>query len=94
MFNRFAIAAAAIATSTTLIAPTVDAKPVTTVSIETGDLDLRSPAGRKALRERVERVAVEACGKAHPIDLQGKREVRQCRAHAMLLAQDVIRRRN
>ncbi len=92
MFHRLAIAAAAVASSTTLIAPTVDAKPVTHTLVETRDLDLRSPAGRQALRERVGRAAVIACGKAHQMDLQGKREVRQCRADAQLKAKAFARR--
>ncbi|WP_265563561.1 UrcA family protein [Sphingomicrobium arenosum] len=84
MFHRLMIAATAIATSSLLIAPTVEAKPATiSVTVETGDLDLRSPAGRAALRERAHRLVVESCGKAHQIDLQGRRGVRECRADAL-----------
>ena len=56
------------------------AEPATAVSIvHTGDLDLSSEAGRQALDRRIARAAVEVCGAASDVDLEGKNAIRHCR---------------
>jgi UrcA family protein len=56
------------------------AEPATAVSIvQTADLDLSSEAGREALGRRIARAAVEVCGTASDVDLEGKNAVRHCR---------------
>ena len=54
----------------------------------TGDLDLRSDAGRRQLDLRLARAAREVCGTASDVDLVGKNEVRKCRAETLAKARE------
>jgi UrcA family protein len=57
------------------------AEPPVTVSttVQTGDLDLSSAAGQRALNHRLTLAAKEVCGKASNIDVAGQNDVRRCR---------------
>ena len=54
--------------------------------IPTGDLDLGSAAGRKALDRRIGRAVIDLCGQAADVDLVGRNAVRKCRADALVQA--------
>jgi UrcA family protein len=91
MKNAFTIALASALITTAVIkaAPAVAETPgvETNVSlVRTADLDLGSDAGRQRLDLRLARAAREVCGTASDIDLQGKNEVRQCRADVLAQA--------
>ncbi|MBE1529366.1 UrcA family protein [Sphingopyxis sp. OAS728] len=58
-------------------AQTAPANP--SVAVAHKDLDLRTPAGTKALDRRIWRAVVEVCGTAADFDIAGKNDVRQCR---------------
>ena len=76
--TKFTIFALAVASSTTLIAPTVAAEPEARV-IVVADLDLATPIGKRQFDVRVARAAIDLCGEASDIDLAGKNDVRACR---------------
>lgn len=61
------------------------AEPPATVSIvvQTADLDLSSAAGQRALDLRLTQAAKQACGTASDADIEGKNEVRRCRAETL-----------
>lgn len=64
-------------------APAV-AEPVQNVSVvRTADLDLSSDNGRRALDQRLVIAAREVCGEASDVDLEGKNDVRACRAKVL-----------
>ena len=54
----------------------------------TGDLDLRSEAGRNKLELRLARAAREVCGTASDADVVGKNEVRKCRDETLAKARE------
>jgi UrcA family protein len=54
--------------------------------VNTGDLDLSTSAGKRALEQRLVIGAREVCGTASDVDLEGKNEVRACRAEALTKA--------
>ncbi len=54
--------------------------------VNTGDLDLSTSAGKRALDQRLVIGAREVCGTASDVDLEGKNEVRACRAEALAKA--------
>ncbi len=52
----------------------------------TGDLDLRSDAGRRTLDLRLARAAREVCGTASDVDVVGKNDARKCRDETLAKA--------
>ena len=54
--------------------------------VDTADLDLSTNAGKRALDRRLTNAAREVCGSASDVDLEGKNEVRQCRADVLAKA--------
>ncbi len=91
MKNAFTIALASALITTAVIkaAPALAQTPSveTNVSlVRTADLDLSSDAGRRQLDVRLARAAREVCGTASDTDIQGKNEVRQCRADVLAQA--------
>jgi UrcA family protein len=84
-----ALFALALITSAAIIAPTAGqaAEPITLTSIvQTADLDLASADGRRELDRRIVRAARDVCGTASDVDLEGKNDVRQCRAETIAAA--------
>jgi UrcA family protein len=51
--------------------------------VRTADLDLSTKAGEHALDQRLVTAAREVCGSASDVDLEGKNDVRQCRADVL-----------
>ena len=81
--------ALALITSAAIIAPTAGqaAEPVTVTSVvQTADLDLASANGQRELDRRIARAARVVCGTASDADLEGKNDVRQCRAETIAAA--------
>jgi UrcA family protein len=78
-------ALAALAAATLSIAPAAAQDPVGagTIVIRTADLDLTSRAGVVALDRRISAAVRTACGAASDVDLEGKNDVRQCRADTL-----------
>lgn len=70
-------ALAAVSIGQPASAQTAPANP--SVAVAHQDLDLRTPAGTKALDRRIWRAVVEVCGTAADFDIAGKNDVRQCR---------------
>ena len=63
------------------------AEPITVTStVQTADLDLSSADGQRQLDRRIARAAREVCGSASDADLEGKNEVRRCRAETIAAA--------
>jgi len=60
--------------------------PVNVSIVHTADLDLTSDAGRRQLDHRLTRAAREVCGEASDADLEGKNDVRNCRANVLAKA--------
>lgn len=84
-----AIFALALIASAATVTPTVAQalEPVTVTStVHTADLDLSSADGQRELDRRIVRAAYEVCGEASDIDLEGKNDVRQCRADTVAAA--------
>jgi UrcA family protein len=54
-----------------------------TSTVQTADLDLSSSAGQRALDHRLSQAAKEVCGVASDADLEGKNDVRKCRAETL-----------
>ena len=91
MKNAFTIALASALITTAVIkaTPALAETPAaeTNVSlVRTADLDLNSDTGRRQLDVRLSRAAREVCGRASDADLNGKNEVRQCRADVLAQA--------
>ena len=76
------VIASALITAAGLKAVPALAQPATSdiaVSyVQTGDLDLRSDAGRRQLDRRLVTAARDVCGTASNADLEGKNAVRTC----------------
>ena len=49
--------------------------------VHTADLDLSSAVGKRQLHQRLAQAAREVCGTASDADLEGKNDVRACRAN-------------
>ncbi len=60
--------------------------PVNVSIVHTADLDLTSDSGKRQLDQRLANAAREVCGTASDVDLQGKNEVRACRANVLAQA--------
>lgn len=60
--------------------------PVNISIVHTADLDLTSDAGRRQLDQRLTQAAREVCGEASDVDLEGKNDVRACRANVLAKA--------
>lgn len=79
----------ALIASAATIAPTVAqaSEPATVTSIvPTADLDLSSADGQRQLDRRIARAAREVCGSVSDADLEGRNEVRRCRAETIAAA--------
>jgi UrcA family protein len=57
--------------------------PVNVSIVHTADLDLTSDSGKRQLDQRLARAAREVCGAASDADLEGKNDVRACRADVL-----------
>jgi UrcA family protein len=91
MKNAFAIALASALITTAAIkaAPALAQEPVSPINVSlvrTADLDLGSDAGRRTLDRRLTQAVREVCGTASDVDLEGKNDVRQCRAETLAKA--------
>lgn len=65
-------------------APALAEAPVSvSTTVETADLDLSSAAGQRALNHRLAIAAKEVCGTASDVDVEGKNDVRRCRAKTL-----------
>ena len=60
--------------------------PVNVSIVHTADLDLSSDAGKRQLGRRLANAAREVCGAASDVDLQGRNDVRACRARVLAKA--------
>ena len=60
-----------------------EAPIIATSTVQTADLDLSTSKGQQALDRRLQRAANEVCGIASDVDLEGKNEVRRCRADTL-----------
>lgn len=70
-----------------ITAAPVAAEPVTEVRVvSVADLDLSTAQGRSALDRRLVRAAIDACGSASDADLEGRNDLRLCRATALAKA--------
>ena len=56
--------------------------------VRTADLDLGSSDGQRRLDQRLANAAREVCGTASDVDLEGKNEVRKCRADTLAEAKN------
>ena len=87
-----ALTSALITTAAIKAAPALAQQPGGTEAnisrVWTGDLDLRSEAGRSKLELRLARAAREVCGTASDADVVGKNEVRKCRAETFAKARE------
>ena len=86
---RIIIASALITTAAIKGVPAFaeTAAPDVNVSIvRTADLDLSSEQGRRQLDKRLSQAAREVCGAASDVDLEGKNDVRACRANVVAKA--------
>jgi UrcA family protein len=59
--------------------------------VHTGDLDLSSEGGQRALKQRLAQAAREVCGTASDADLEGRNAVRDCRDEAIARASNEAR---
>ncbi len=84
--KKLLILAALVTTSFAQPAFAQSAPANPSVTVQHRDLDLRTEAGAKSLDRRIWRAVVEVCGTAPDYDLQGKNDVRQCRADTRLAA--------
>jgi len=60
--------------------------PINVSIVHTADLDLTSDAGKRQLDQRLGQAAREVCGTASDVDLEGRNDVRQCRAEVLARA--------
>jgi UrcA family protein len=56
---------------------------IATSVVQTADLDLSSKAGQRALDRRLQQAVAEVCGSASDANLEGKNDVRRCRAETL-----------
>jgi len=80
---RIIIASALISTAAIkavpAIAEPVNGQNVNVSIVHTGDLNLATDAGRRALDVRLAQAAREVCGTPSDVDLAGKNKARACR---------------
>ena len=60
-----------------------EAPVIATSTVQTADLDLSTAKGQQILDRRLSQAAKEVCGGASDADLEGKNEVRRCRADTL-----------
>ena len=60
-----------------------EAPMIVTSTVQTADLDLATSKGQQILDRRLNQAAKEVCGVASDVDLEGKNEVRRCRADTL-----------
>lgn len=74
-----------IATLLAFTATPALAEPVViaTSTVRTADLNLSTASGQRALDQRLSRAVKEVCGTASDVDIEGKNEVRRCRAETL-----------
>jgi UrcA family protein len=80
----FLITAAALKAVPALAEPAP--APVNVSIVHTADLNLNSDAGKRQLDQRLVIAAREVCGTASDVDLEGKNDVRACRADVLAKA--------
>jgi len=80
----FLITAAALKAVPALAEPA--SPPVNVSIVHTADLDLNSDAGKRQLDQRLVNAAKDVCGTASDADLEGKNDVRACRADVLAKA--------
>jgi UrcA family protein len=76
----------ALVTGAAIKAAPALAQGVSVSVVRTADLDLSSTRDRQALEQRLSAAAREVCGTASDADLEGKNEVRRCRADVLARA--------
>jgi len=72
-------------------APTAANPPEPAVSVSfvrTADLDLSTAKGERVLEHRLAVAAREVCGAAADVDLEGRNDVRKCRADVLARAHE------
>lgn len=74
--GAFLATAAVIKAAPALSAPV---QPQNVSIVHTGDLNLSTEVGRRALEQRLEQAARDVCGEAADVDVAGRNAVRQCR---------------
>ena len=80
------IASALITATAIKAAPAFAEAPAADVNVSivsTGDLDLATAGGKRALDRRLVIAAREVCGTASDADLEGKNKARACRADVL-----------
>ena len=80
------IASALITTAGIKAAPALAETPAADVNVQivaTGDLDLSTDAGKRALDRRLVIAARDVCGTPSDVDLAGKNVARKCRADTL-----------
>jgi UrcA family protein len=82
--TAFLITAAAIKAAPAIAEPVTPAINVSLV--HTADLDLSAASGQRALDVRLANAAREVCGTAADVDLEGRNDVRKCRADVLAKA--------
>ena len=82
--TAFVVTAGLIKGAPTLAAPA--AAPLNVSYVHTADLDLSTDSGRRALERRLIVAARDVCGTASDVDIEGKNDVRQCRAETLAKA--------
>ena len=80
------ILGSALVTGAALRAAPALSQDISTSIVRTADLDLASAEGRKALNHRLSIAARDVCGVASDADLEGKNDVRRCRADVLARA--------
>jgi UrcA family protein len=83
------IAGSALATAAVIKASPASSEPVrqeAVAIVQTGDLDLSSPSGRRQLDLRLVHAAHEVCDTASDVDLAGKSRAGQCRTDVLARA--------
>jgi UrcA family protein len=84
-FTAFALTAGLIKGVPTMAAP-APAAELNVSYVHTADLDLTTDAGRRVLDNRLVTAARAVCGAASDVDLEGKNDVRKCRAETLARA--------
>ena len=77
----------ALVTAATIKAAPALSQEVNVARVETGDLDLSSEGGRRALDQRLFSAARQVCGEASDADLEGKNDARRCRDEVLARVQ-------
>lgn len=54
-----------------------------TAKVQVADLNLSTAAGQRALDRRISQAVIEVCGTASDADVEGKNDVRRCRAETL-----------